>query len=67
MSSVQFCAAWVRACSCGDDQGRQGQAMVEYLIVAATLILAVAVLAVFLFSFRENSSRVLDLVASDYP
>jgi hypothetical protein len=41
--------------------------MVEYLIVAATLILAVAVLAVFLFSFRENSSRVLDLVASDYP
>ena len=44
-----------------------GQAMVEYLFTAAALILAVVVIAVFLYTFREHSGRVLDLVASKDP
>ena len=44
-----------------------GQAMVEYVIVAGVLEAMVAVLSVFLYTFREQSGRVLDLVASEYP
>jgi uncharacterized protein (UPF0333 family) len=46
---------------------KRGQAMVEYMVVACMLVLAVSVLAVFLYAFRENSGRILDLMASDYP
>ena len=45
----------------------RGQAMIEYLVVACMFVLAVSALEVFLYAFRENSGRVLDLVASDYP
>ena len=41
--------------------------MIEYILIAAMLIVAVAILAVFLYTFREHSGRVLDLVAADYP
>jgi len=41
--------------------------MVEYLITAAMLIAAVAILAVFLYTFREQSGRVLNLVGMDHP
>ena len=41
--------------------------MVEYVIVAGVLVAMVAVLSVFLYTFREQSGRVLDLVASEYP
>jgi hypothetical protein len=41
--------------------------MIEYVIVAAMLVAATAILAVFLYSFREFGGRVLDLVASEYP
>ncbi len=44
-----------------------GQAMTEYMIVAATLVLAVAILAVFLYTLKEHGGRVFDLVASEYP
>ena len=46
---------------------RSGQAMIEYVVVATMLIAATAILAVFLYSFREFGGRVLDLVASEYP
>lgn len=46
---------------------RRGQAMVEYLVVACMFVLTISVLAVFLYAFRENSGRILDLLASDYP
>jgi hypothetical protein len=46
---------------------RSGQAMIEYVIVAAMLMSTIAILAVFLYSFREFGGRVLDLVASEYP
>jgi hypothetical protein len=41
--------------------------MVEYIVVAAMLLAAVAILAVFLYAFRLNGGRVLDLVAFEYP
>jgi len=51
----------------GRSVGRAGQAMIEYAITAGMLVLAVSILAVFLYAFREYGGRVLDLVASEYP
>ena len=48
-------------------RNRGGQATTEYLLVAAVIITMVAVLALLLYTFREQSGRVVDLVASDYP
>jgi hypothetical protein len=41
--------------------------MIEYLLIAAVVITTVAILALLLYAFREQSGRVIDLVASDYP
>jgi hypothetical protein len=41
--------------------------MVEYLVVVCMSVLALSDLAVLLYAFRENSGRILDLMASDYP
>ncbi len=46
---------------------KNGQATAEYAITAGMLILALLVLAVFLYTFKEHSGRVLDLTASEYP
>ncbi len=46
---------------------RHGQAMIEYMIVAVMLTATMAIMAVFLYTFRESSGRVLDLVSSEYP
>ena len=44
-----------------------GQTIVEYVIIAGMMIATVAILAVFLYVFREHSGRVLNLLASEYP
>ena len=41
--------------------------MAEYAIMAGMLVLSAVILAVFLYTFRQYSGRVLDLVASEYP
>lgn len=46
---------------------KTGQTMVEYMIMTVMLVFALSVMAVFLFTFREFGSRVLDLVAADFP
>jgi len=46
---------------------QRGQAMIEYLVVAAMLMATMTILAVFLYTFKEQSGRVLDLAASEYP
>lgn len=46
---------------------KNGQAMIEYIIVAGILMSMMAVMALFLYIFRENSGRILDFVASEYP
>ena len=48
-------------------RGKRGQAMVEYTVTMAMILAAVAIMALFLYTFREYGGRVLDLVASEYP
>jgi Flp pilus assembly pilin Flp len=48
-------------------RSRKGQAAVEYALTAGMLIIAITVLAVFLYAFKEHGGRVLDLAASEYP
>lgn len=46
---------------------RNGQAALEYMVVAAMLIGAVAIMAVVLYTLRENGGRALELVGADCP
>ena len=46
---------------------KRGQTMIEYVAIAAMLLGMVAILAVFLYTFREQGDRVLELVGYDYP
>ncbi len=48
-------------------QGRSGQAMVEYAIVAGMLVAVWFMLTLFLRVFGEYGARILDMVAADYP
>ena len=41
--------------------------MIEYVIVAAMLLAVVAFFAILLYALRQQSARVLELVASEYP
>ncbi len=54
-------------CSTIFNGNRRGQVMLEFIIVASMMILTVSILAVLLYTFKENSSRVLYLVGSEYP
>jgi hypothetical protein len=51
----------------GADRGCSGQALVEYVVIAGMLLATVAIMVVFLGTFREYGNRVLDLVGSEYP
>ena len=44
-----------------------GQAMVEFVVVMGTLLATLAILMLFLGTFREYGTRVLNLVGSEYP
>jgi Flp pilus assembly pilin Flp len=46
---------------------RSGQTAAEYAIIAGMLMASLAILVVFLVSFREYGGRILELVASEYP
>ena len=48
-------------------KGRRGQAMIEYVIVAGALLFTVVACGLLLYAVRQQSSRVVELVASDYP
>jgi len=47
--------------------GRAGQAMVEFAVIAGMMLAMLAVLTLFLGTFREYGTRVLNLVGSEYP
>lgn len=49
------------------DAGRHGQAMVEYIVCAAVIVLLTGMLALLLVTVRENGGRAVDLVSSEYP
>lgn len=46
---------------------REGQALVEYVVVTGMLLASLAILALFLVTFREYGQRILEMVGSDYP
>jgi hypothetical protein len=48
-------------------KAKRGQAMVEFVVVMGMLLSAVAIMMVFLGTFREYGTRVLNLVGSEYP
>jgi hypothetical protein len=64
----QSIGEWLVARATGRRFGdRAGQAMTEYVLTAGVLLATVAVMAVFLYTFKEHSGRVLELAASEYP
>jgi hypothetical protein len=52
---------------CFPSNNKSGQVMVEYIMITVMLISAVAILSVFLYVFKEEGGRILDLAASEYP
>lgn len=48
-------------------RGRDGQTMVEYIIIFCLMLGVAFALSTLLFSLRNNGSRTLELVASEYP
>jgi hypothetical protein len=54
-------------CSWQKRKSVAGQTMIEYLIVASILMAGVAILAVLIYTLRENGHRVLELAGSEYP
>ena len=48
-------------------RSRSGQTVAEYAIVAGMAAAALAILVVFLFTFKEYVGRILDLAGSEYP
>ncbi|MGN0844564.1 MAG: Flp family type IVb pilin [Kiritimatiellia bacterium] len=46
---------------------RSGQTMVEYIIIFCLMIGVAFALSALLSSLRNNGSRTLELVASEYP
>jgi len=41
--------------------------MIEYVIVFIALFAVISTMAILLYALRQQSNRVLDLVASEYP
>jgi uncharacterized protein (UPF0333 family) len=51
----------------GSADPRSGQVMVEYVVVFVAMLAVVSIMALFLYSVRQQSNRTLDLIASDSP
>ena len=56
----------MNACSKGL-KNCDGQTMIEYVVMAVFIVLTITIMAVLLYTFREQSGRVLNLAASEYP
>ncbi len=46
---------------------KSGQVMLEYVIAAGMLVGVLSMLALFLYTFKEQGTRVLDLISADFP
>lgn len=51
----------------GGRKGRSGQAMLEYVLVFAALIVVVWALGYFVSAARRSARQTAELVTSDYP
>ncbi|MCA1809433.1 MAG: hypothetical protein ABR497_03995 [Kiritimatiellia bacterium] len=63
---VKLFSCWLRRPGCVA-RSRRGQAMVEYVVVAGILMATFLVLTLFVDTFRDYGTRILDMVAADYP
>ena len=48
-------------------RSRSGQAMVEYVVIAGTLMATTLIFLLFQGTFNEFGTRVLNLIGSEYP
>jgi len=48
-------------------QTKKGQAVIEYVIMTLLLLSTAVVLSIFLYTYKQHSERVVNLVASEYP
>jgi type II secretory pathway component PulJ len=55
------------SCSPSSRAGKRGQTVIEYVVSTVIFMLVVAILSVFLYTLREQNTRVLDLVGWNYP
>ena len=46
---------------------KNGQAMIEYAVMTALLLSTALILTVFLYTYKQHSERIVNLVASEYP
>ncbi len=51
----------------GHKASRSGQAVIEYVIMTVLLLSSAVVLSIFLYTYKQHSERVVNLVASEYP
>lgn len=47
--------------------GRSGQAMIEYVIVAVSLLVLFSTMAALLYATKSQAKRAAELVSSEYP
>ena len=46
---------------------RAGQAMIEYVVIAGMLLASVVIFSMFMYAFKQDSGRSMDIVAYEYP
>jgi hypothetical protein len=46
---------------------RSGQAMIEYVVIAGMLLATVVIFSMFMYAFKQDSGRSMDIVAYEYP
>jgi len=46
---------------------RRGQAMIEYVIMMCLLLSTITIISIFLYTYKQHSDRVVNLVSSEYP
>jgi hypothetical protein len=44
-----------------------GQAMIEYVIMMVLLLSSAIILSIFLYTYKQHSDRVVNIVSSEYP
>ena len=48
-------------------KSRRGQTTVEFTVATGVILSLIVLLSAFLYVFKEYGSRIIDLIASEYP
>ncbi len=46
---------------------KRGQTMIEYIVMAAMLVLTISIMSILLYTIKQNSNRTVNLMSSEYP